>query len=193
MLHPTLFCIYPKRPFECCESPDTRWEHSMYAQFQIHTWKSAHMDRRDRDQMGSGTAEAIMFWREAAQGLRTGCRLTGPFRPMLFKGVCMDLTGTYWTDLDDWDLNLLNSPGAVHSVPSCNTEAGWSVEVCGNRKQEEKWLLRNTFNDLVRPVNICNGCVLQLRLSADIWSLELGGSSMILLVYYWSRPANRDI
>lgn len=117
-----------------------------------------------------------------------------PFRPVFFRGVCMDLTGTYWTDLDDWDLNLLNSPGAVHSVPSCNTEAGWSVEVCGNRKQEKKWLLRNPLHDLtVGPVNICKRYVLQHRLSSDIWPLELGGSSLILLFYYWSRPANRDI
>lgn len=36
--------------------------------------------------------------------------------------MCVVVTGTYCTDLEDWDLNLLNSPGAVHSVPSCNTQ-----------------------------------------------------------------------
>lgn len=36
--------------------------------------------------------------------------------------TCMVVRGTYCTDFEDWDLNLLNSPGAVHSVPSCNTE-----------------------------------------------------------------------
>ena len=35
--------------------------------------------------------------------------------------VCV-VTGTYCTDFEDWDLNLLNSPGAVHSVPSCNIQ-----------------------------------------------------------------------
>lgn len=38
------------------------------------------------------------------------------------KEMCVVVTGTYCTDLEDWDLNLLNSPGAVHSVPSCNTQ-----------------------------------------------------------------------
>lgn len=36
--------------------------------------------------------------------------------------TCVVVRGTYCTDFEDWDLNLLNSPGAVHSVPSCNTE-----------------------------------------------------------------------
>lgn len=38
--------------------------------------------------------------------------------------MCEVVTGTYCTDLEDWDLNLLNSPGAVHSVPSCNGQDG---------------------------------------------------------------------
>ena len=48
------------------------------------------------------------------------CRIK---REVTFFLDCMwvIVEGTYCTDFEDWDLNLLNSPGAVHSVPSCNT------------------------------------------------------------------------
>lgn len=51
--------------------------------------------------------------------------------------MCVVVAGTYCTDLEDWDLNLLNSPGAVHSVPSCNTQdRRHRSESDGGREQE---------------------------------------------------------
>lgn len=55
--------------------------------------------------------------------------------------MCVVVTGTYCTDLEDWDLNLLNSPGAVHSVPSCNTQDRRGTdqrEPVGERKRGER-------------------------------------------------------
>lgn len=52
--------------------------------------------------------------------------------------MCGVVTGTYCTDLEDWDLNLLNSPGAVHSVPSCNTQDRRHRSEGGREKERAK-------------------------------------------------------
>lgn len=46
------------------------------------------------------------------------------------------VTGTYCTDLEDWDLNLVNSPGAVHSAPSCNKQEREQKSECEGKKKE---------------------------------------------------------
>lgn len=87
-----LILHWAKEAFECWESPDTRREHSVHAQFQTHTWKPARMDGRDRDQWRSGAAEAIMFWGEATQSLRTGSCFTGR---ALQGPCCLGVCGSY--------------------------------------------------------------------------------------------------
>lgn len=153
------------------------------------------MDRRDKDQMRSGTAEAIMFWREETQSRRTSCCFTG--RALQARVVQRCVYGSY--------RYLLDRLGGLR--PEL-VEFAWSgplgtqlqhrgrlISGSGHRKLEENWLLRNTLNHLtVRPVNICKRCVLQLRLSSDNWSLEQGGSSLILLLVQANkqRHLNRD-
>lgn len=120
-------------------------------------------------------------------------------------------TDTYWTDLEDWDLNLLNSPGAVHSDPSCrrretviHQRAGYNHICCitqwlfldhytkGIHEQINNQLPRKLFEMLRRD---SREATMSAQLIRDV--VDFGRQKYsITLIYAWSsqtfhmRPDN---
>lgn len=137
VLHPPCFSCIQGGPLSAV-NPQTPDESTRCMPcYQIHTWKSAHMDRRDRDQTCSGAAEAIMFWREAAQSRRTGGCFTGRESPSgpCFPEVCV------------WILQVLTAQTWTTETWTCWTRPERSTRCpAATQRQDDQWECVQTEN-----------------------------------------------